>query len=62
MHNANIKQQAHGLIDTLPENAPWDELAYRLEVRASIERGLADVESGRVIPQEEVERRFGIKR
>lgn len=62
MHNANRKQQAHQLIDDLPDNATWDEISYHMEVRASIERGLADSEAGRVTPQEDVEKRFGIKR
>ena len=62
MPTANAKQQAHELIDQLPDNATWDEIAHRMEVRASIERGLADNEAGRVISQEDVERRFDIKR
>ncbi len=62
MSNASAKQQAHELIDQLPDNATWDEIAYRVEVHASIERGLAESESGRVTPQEEVEKRFGITR
>ena len=59
---ANIKQQIHELVDKLPDDVTWDEAAYRVEVRASIERGLADSDAGRVTPQEEVEKRFGIKR
>lgn len=62
MPTANVKQQAHELIDQLPDNATWDEIAYRMEVHASIERGLADSDAGRVITQEEVEKRFDIKR
>ena len=58
----NAKQQAHELIDLLPDNVTWDEIAYRVEVRASIERGLADCEAGRVASLEEVEKRFDIKR
>ena len=52
----SAKQQAHDLIDQLPDKATWDEIAYRMEIRASIERGLADSVAGRVISQEEVER------
>ena len=59
---ANAKQQAHELIDELPDNATWDEIAYRVEVHASIERGLADSDADRVTSQEEVEKRFDIKR
>lgn len=62
MPSANVKTAAHQLIDQLPEGVTWDELAYEVEVRASIERGLADADAGRLIPQEDVEKRFGITR
>ena len=54
------KQQAHALIDELPDSATWPELAYRLEVRADIEEGLADVKAGRVISTAELRREFGL--
>lgn len=54
------KEQAHRLLDTLPEDATWERLAYTLEVRADIEAGLADVAAGRVTPHEEVRREFGL--
>lgn len=56
------KAQAHELIDQLPDDATWDDLMYRLELHASIERGLADSDAGRLTSQEEVERRFGMRR
>jgi predicted transcriptional regulator len=52
------KQQARALIDALPDNATWTELAYRLEVRADIEEGLADVKAGRVVTTAELRREF----
>ena len=58
----NIKEAARQLIDQLPDEVTGDELAYRIEVRASIERGLADADAGCLISQEEVEKRFGITR
>jgi predicted transcriptional regulator len=61
MPTSNAKQQAHELIDQLPDDATWDEIAYRVEMHASIERGLAESEAGRTVSQEEVEKRFGIK-
>jgi len=61
MPASNAKQQAHELIDQLPDDATWDEIAYRVEVHASIERGLAESETGRVVSQEEVEKLFGSK-
>lgn len=62
MPSTKVKDAAHQLIDQLPDEVSWDELAYQIEVRASIERGLADAEAGRLIPQEEIERHFNIRR
>jgi predicted transcriptional regulator len=54
------KQQAHALIDEMPDTATWADLAYRLEVRADIEEGLADIKAGRVVSTEELLREFGL--
>ncbi|MDR3418726.1 MAG: hypothetical protein P4L83_21340 [Nevskia sp.] len=54
------KQQARALIDELPDSVSWAELAYRLEVRADIEEGLADVKAGRAVTTEELRREFGL--
>jgi predicted transcriptional regulator len=62
MSSTKVKEAAHQLINQLPDEVSWDELAYRIEVRASIERGLADVDAGRLIPQDEIEQHFRITR
>ena len=62
MSSIKVEEAAHQLIDQLPDEVSWDELAYRIEVRASIERGLADSDADRLIPQEDIEKRFGITR
>lgn len=54
------KQQAHELIDQLPDTATWDDLVYELAVRRSIERGLADADAGRLTDLENVRREFGL--
>lgn len=56
----NPKQEAHKLIDELPDSITWQELAYRLEVRADIEEGLADIRAGRVTDVKDVRREFGL--
>jgi predicted transcriptional regulator len=61
MTSTNIKQAAHKLLDSLPETVTWDDLAYEVEVRASIERGLEDAEAGRTVSHEEVLKQFGLK-
>jgi hypothetical protein len=44
-----LKRQAHALIDTLPESATWEDLAYEADLRASIEHGLADAQASGVV-------------
>jgi predicted transcriptional regulator len=55
-----FKDQAHKLIDRLPETADWDELIYQAVVCKEIEAGLADSAAGRVTPAEDVLREFGL--
>jgi len=42
-----VKEDAHKLIDKLPETATWDDLMREIYVREAIESGLADREAGR---------------
>ena len=57
----NIKSEAHRLIDTLPDDATWDDVMYRVYVRQCIDAGIEDADAGRVVALEEVRRRFGLK-
>lgn len=41
-----IKPEAQRVVKNLPETATWDDLAYEVHVRQSIEAGLADAEAG----------------
>lgn len=59
MPNTSVKQQAHELIDKLPEDATWRDVVYEMVVRREIELGLADSEAGRTTPAEEVLKSFG---
>ena len=54
MQTPNPKQSAHELIDQLPDNVSWTELANEIESRASIELGLEDIAAGRVVDGDEV--------
>lgn len=56
-----LKQQAHTLVDNLPESATWDDLAYEAELRASIDRGLADSEAGHVVAIDDMMKEFGVE-
>jgi predicted transcriptional regulator len=48
------------MVDRLPEGATWDDLMHDIYVREAIERGLADVASGRVVDVNEVRARYGL--
>ena len=52
------KQEVVKLLDALPDDATFEDIQYHIYVRRKIERGLRDVEEGRVVPQEEAERRL----
>lgn len=52
-----VKQQAIELIQALPEDCTFDDIHYHLYVRQKVERGIADIDAGRVVSQEEAERR-----
>jgi len=59
-----VKDEARRLVEALPDDATWDDVMYRLYVRQSIERGLADSDAGRTVSQDDVRTllrdRFGI--
>src|SRR6266545_4063338 len=58
--SSTIKDEAHRIVDQLPENASWEDLVYRIYVRQSIEAGLRDAEAGRVESVADVRRSFGL--
>ena len=58
--SASLKEEAHRIVDQLPENASWEDMVYRIYVRQSIEAGIKDAEAGRVESVAEVRRSFGL--
>lgn len=52
------KQEVQELLRELPDDATLEDIQYRIYVKQKIAQGLADVRAGRVISQEEVEKRF----
>ena len=60
MHTQSIKEQAHQLLDNLPDSATWDDVMYRIYVRQAIEAGVKDSDEGRTIDVKEVRKRFGL--
>lgn len=48
----DIRPDASRLIDQLPAEASWDEVAYEVYVRQAIEQGIADADAGRTVDHE----------
>lgn len=49
----SIKPDARQLVESLPESATWDDLAYEVYVRQAIEIGLAEADAGRTVSHDE---------
>jgi predicted transcriptional regulator len=52
-----IKEQAIELIMSLPDNCTLEDIQYHLYVRAKVERGIRAIDEGRVVSQEEAEKK-----
>jgi predicted transcriptional regulator len=50
------KEQMRRLLDAQPDDSSYDELLRELAFARMVDRGLADAEAGRVIPNEHVKR------
>ncbi len=55
---ATAKQEVLSLLDQLPDDATFEDIQYHIYVREKIGRGLKDVEEGRVLSEEETQRRM----
>lgn len=54
------KEEAHRLIDRLPEKATWDDLMNEIYIREVIEMGLEDSKAGRTRDVKEVRAKYGL--
>jgi len=55
---SNPRQAVLEMVKGLPDDASLEDIQYHLFVLQKIERGLQDAEAGRVVSQEEMEKRF----
>jgi predicted transcriptional regulator len=60
MHQPDLKEEAHRLVDKLADDATWDDLMYEIYVRQSIEAGMRDSHAGRIVDVEQVREQFGL--
>lgn len=60
MTTTSVKDEARHLVETLPDDATWDDIQYAVYVRQAIERGLKDAREGRTVPLDEARKMFGL--
>ena len=55
---SNVKEKMTEVIQSQPEDATYEKIMRELAFEKIIERGLSDSRSGRVVSNEEMERRI----
>jgi hypothetical protein len=56
----DVKSAVRQLADTLPNDATWDDVMYRIYVRQAVDAGLQDAVEERLVDVAEVRRQFGL--
>jgi predicted transcriptional regulator len=52
------KEEVRKMLDQIPDDSSFEDIQYHIYVREKIENAMKDIEEGRVLSQEEVERRM----
>ena len=55
---STAKEEVRKILEQIPDDSSFEDIQYYIYVREKIERGLEDIEKGRIIDQEESERRM----
>lgn len=55
----NVKSHAIDLIKALPSDCTFEDIQYHLYVCEKVKRGIRAAEEGRIVSQEEAERKTG---
>jgi predicted transcriptional regulator len=58
LKTTSVKEEVIQMIQRLPADCTLEQIQYHLYVREQVERGIADIEAGRVVAHEEAERRI----
>jgi predicted transcriptional regulator len=55
---ATVKEEVRRMIESLLDDATWEDVQYSIYVRERIERGRREAADGKILNQDEVERRM----
>ena len=59
MAETSVKEEARRIIERLPDDATWADLAHLVYMHERLAQARRDRAAGKLIPLEEVEREFG---
>lgn len=54
----SAKEEVRRILEQIPEDVTFEDIQYHIYVRQQITRGLEDIDQGRVVSEEEAERRM----
>jgi hypothetical protein len=54
----SIKEEARKLVETLPDDATWEDLMYEIYVREKVELGLKAIDDGKTYTIDEARKRL----
>ena len=60
MEIQDVKSAVRQLAETLPDDATWDDVMYRVYVHQAVDAGLRDSAEGRLVDVAEVRRQVGL--
>lgn len=52
------KEEVQRILDRLPDDATLEDIQYHVNVLQKLDQGLADIEAGRTLSEEEFDRRM----
>jgi hypothetical protein len=55
---STAKEEIRKLLDTLPDDATWDDVQYSIYVRERVDRGRREADQEKLLDQGEVEARM----
>ncbi len=55
---ANVKEEIKRMVESFPDDVTWEDVQYSIYVRERIERGRREAAEGKVLAEEDVERRM----
>ena len=55
---ATVKEEARRMVESLPDDASWEDVQYSIYVRERVERGRREAGQEKLIDQDEVENRM----